>query len=134
MSRRAPRVCLALVTVTICPAALACAGKATQRAEQGASASVACANTWYLLSVSPTTTVSNERHSLLVQALVDSCGRKTPVRRAGVRLDGYRATTDSRGRCTLYVRLMTGHYWVRLYVHGHPVARTSVSAIPLVAH
>ena len=134
MSRRAPRVCLALVTVTICPAALACAGKATQRAEQGASASVACANTRYLLSVSPTTTVSNERHSLLVRALADSCGRKTPVRRAGVRLDGYRATTGSRGRCTLYVRLMTGRYLVRLYVHAHPVARTSVSAIPLVAH
>jgi hypothetical protein len=130
---RAPRLCLALASVILCPATLACAGKATQPADQSAAASVACAKTRYVLTVKPSTIVANERHSLLLRALAESCGRQTPVRGAHVRLLGYQATTNSRGRCTLEVRLATGRDLIRLYVHRHRVARTAVSAIPLVA-
>jgi len=132
---RAPRVCLALAAAAmLCPAALACAGKPTHSASASAAGAAACAKTQYVLTVHPSTIVSNELHSLRVRALADSCGRQTAVRRAGIRLLGYRATTDSQGRCTLNVRLQTGHYFVRLYVHGYRVARTPVSAIPVVAH
>lgn len=113
----------------LCPTALACAGKTAD-----ATGSTACAKTRYLLTVSPATIISNELHRLHVKALVDSCGHEAAVRRAGIRLLSYRATTNSRGRCTLDVRLQTGHYLVRLYVHGHSVARAPVSAIPVVAH
>ena len=129
MRARAPRLCLALAAAMLCPTALACAGKTAD-----ASGSTACANTRYLLTVNPGTIVSNELHQLHVHALLDSCGHQTPVRHAGVHLLGYRATTGSRGRCTLDVRLQTGRYLVRLYVHGHRVARAPVSAIPVVAH
>jgi hypothetical protein len=114
----------------LCPAAMACAGNPTP---PRAATPVACAKTRYLLTVRPGTIVANERHSLLVRALANSCGRQTPVRGAHVRLLGYQATTNSRGRCTLYVRLASGRYLVRLYVHSHRVARTPVSAIPLVS-
>jgi hypothetical protein len=131
--RRSPTLCLALATTTICPPTLACARKPTKRTDESASAAAACAKTRYLLTVHPSTIVANERQRLLVRALADSCGRQTAVRRAGVRLLGHRATTDSRGRCALDLRLPTGRYLVRLYVHDHPVARTPVNAIPLVA-
>jgi hypothetical protein len=127
-----PRLALVLATTAICPVALACARVSTQRAD-GSSASVACATTRYLLKEQPSTIVSNEQHRLYVRALADSCGRQTPVRNAGVRLLGYRARTGSRGRCTLDVKLATGRYAIRLYVHGRRVAHTSVSAIPVVA-
>jgi hypothetical protein len=110
------------------PAAMACAGKTAD-----ATGSIACSNKRYLLTVSPSTIVSNELHQLHVQALLDSCGHRTAVRQASVRLLTYRAMTNSRGRCTLDVRLQTGHYRVRLYIRGHRVARAPVSAIPVVA-
>jgi hypothetical protein len=113
----------------LCPAALACAGPA----DGSAAGATACATTQYVVTVHPGTIVSNESHQLFVRALADSCGQETAVRRASVRLLGYRATTGSRGRCTLNVNLQTGRYAIRLYVNGHRVAHTSVSAIPLVA-
>jgi hypothetical protein len=132
VSGRAPRLSLALATVAICPAVLACTGKATQQSNEGASAATACATTRYVLTAHPTTIVSNEYHRVFVRALADSCGHQAAVRGADVRLHGYGATTGPRGRCVLDVRLPTGHYLVRLYVHGHPVASTAVSAIPVV--
>lgn len=132
MTRRGPKLCLALAAATISPAAVACAGNATRPATETASV-VACARTQYVLTVHPTTIVSNERHELFVSALKDSCGHQAAVPGASVRLLGYRATTGSRGRCTLTVKLQTGRYAVRLYVHGQRVAHTSVSAIPVVA-
>ena len=131
---RAPRLSLALTAAMLCPAALACAGKPTRPATARAAAATACAKTRYLLTVNPSTIVSNELHQLHVQALLDSCGHQTAVRHASVRLLSDRATTNYRGRCTLDVRLQTGRYRVRLYVHGHRVARAPVSAIPVVAH
>jgi hypothetical protein len=116
------------------PAALACAGKPTRSANAATARATACAKTRYLLMVNPSTIISNELHQLHVQALSDSCGHQAAVRHASVRLLGYRATTNSRGRCTLDVRLQTGRYRVRLYLHGHRVARAPVSAIPVVAH
>jgi hypothetical protein len=131
---RAPALCAALAAAMLCPAALACAGKATQTADGSTAATAACAKRGYVLTVHPSTTVSNEQHSLVARALVDSCGRQKPVRDAHVRLLGYACTTNSLGRCTLTVRLATGHYRARLYVHGDRVASTPVSAIPVVAH
>lgn len=131
MTARAPRLCLALAAATLSPAAWACAGQTTQRAEGNPAA---CAKTSYQLTVHPTMIVSNERHSIAVRALADACGHQTAVRGAAVRLHGYRATTGSGGRCTLAVTLPTGHYLVRLYVHGRRVAHAPVSAIPVVAH
>jgi hypothetical protein len=130
MSHRAPRLCLAFAAM-MTPTALACARTSTPRTGERASAAT-CAKT-YLLAVHPSTIVSNENHQLFVRALADSCGQETAVHRASVRLLGYRATTGSRGRCTLNVNLQTGRYTIRLYVHGRRVAHTSVSAIPFVA-
>jgi hypothetical protein len=118
----------------LCPVALACAGRSTQPANAATAGATACAKTRYLLTVTPSTIISNELHQLHVQALVAACGHQTAVRDARVRLLSYRATTNSRGRCTLNVRLQTGRYLVRLYVKGQRVARASVSAIPVVAH
>jgi hypothetical protein len=129
---RAARLCLVLVASTVSQAALACAGKATKSSAESASVA-ACRATHYVLSVHPGTIVSNENHELFARALRDSCGHQTAVRRASVRLLGYRATTGSRGRCTLSVNLQTGRYTLRLYVHGRRVAHASVSAIPVVA-
>lgn len=131
MRARAPRLGLALAVAMLCPAGLACAGKPSRSASAG---TAACARTRYLLTVKPSTIVSNELHLLHVAAAVDSCGQRKAVRRASVRLLSYRATTNSLGRCTLDVRLQTGDYRVRLYVHGHRVASAPVSAIPVVAH
>jgi hypothetical protein len=100
----------------------------------GGVTTAACRHTRYLLSVHPRTIVSNERHRLAVHATADACGHRTPARRARVRLGRHRATTDARGRATLIVRLPTGRYLVRLYVHRRLVARTRVSAIPNVSH
>lgn len=133
MRARAPRLCIALAAAMLCPAALACAGKTTQPLRSSAAAATPCAKTRYLLTVKPGTIISNELHELHVQALLNSCGHETAVRQARVRLLSYRATTNSRGRCTLDVRLMTGRYVVRLYVNGHRVAHAPVSAIPVVA-
>jgi hypothetical protein len=123
---RAPRLWLALVAAISFPTALACAGPAGESA-------AACATTRYLLKVHPTTIIANQLELLRVRALAGSCGHQTAVRRARVRLLGYRATTGPQGRCTLDVRLATGRYAVRLYVHSRKVAHASISAIPVVA-
>jgi hypothetical protein len=86
------------------------------------------------MQVKPRTLVSNERGHVRIQASRDACGHRTPVRGGRVTLGGRRATTDSRGRATLTVRLQTGRYLVRLYVHGRAVASTRVKAIPNVSH
>jgi hypothetical protein len=98
-----------------------------------AATTAACRGTRYLLNVDPRTIVSNERHRVRIQANRDACGRRTPLRGAAVRLLDQRATTDTRGRATLTVRLQTGRYLVRLYLRGRAVARARVNAIPNVA-
>jgi hypothetical protein len=112
---------------------MGCAGTPARLGGESAAATAACARTRYVLTVHPGTIVANERHSLFIRALADSCGRQMPVRGAHVRLVAYQATTNLSGRCTLYVRLATGRYVVRLYVQGHRVAHTPVSAIPLLS-
>jgi hypothetical protein len=93
----------------------------------------ACMRTRYLLAVQPGTTTSNERHMLEFQATANACGHRVPVRGAGVRLGSYRARTDAHGRARLAVRLQTGRYLIRLFVHGRAVARAHVWAIPDVS-
>lgn len=95
-------------------------------------ASATCTKTRYLLSVRPDTTVSNEWHRLEIQATASACGRRSPVRGAGVRLGRYRATTNAHGRASLTVRLETGRYVIRFYVHRQPVARIHIWVIPNV--
>jgi hypothetical protein len=108
-------------------------GCGTHAREDGAVAGAVCAPTRYVLTVRPGTTTSNEEHTLGVQATAIACGRRAPVRGAGVRLVNYRATTDARGRASLIVRLRTGRYVIRLSVRGRVVARTHVLAIPIVS-
>ena len=96
-------------------------------------ASATCTRTSYLLTVRPDTTVSNEWHSLEIQGTASACGRRSPVRAAGVRLGRYRATTNADGRASLKVRLEMGRYVIRLYVHRQPVARIHIWAIPNVS-
>jgi len=86
-----------------------------------------------VLTVRPETTVSNEWHSLEIQATASACGRRSPVRGARVQLGRYHATTNTRGRTRLTVRLETGRYVIRLYVRGQPVARIDMWAIPNVS-
>jgi hypothetical protein len=86
------------------------------------------------MQVKPRTIVSNERRHVRIQASRDACGHRTPVRRGRVTLAGRQGITDSRGRATLTVRLQTGRYLVRLYVHGRAVASARVTAIPNVSH
>jgi hypothetical protein len=117
----------------LCPAALACAGNPARSGNAATATATTCGKTYHL-TVTPGTIISNELHQLHVQALSDSCGHQAAVPHASVRLLAYRATTNSRGRCTLDVRLQTGRYRVRLYVHGRRVAHAPVSAIPVVAH
>jgi hypothetical protein len=92
-----------------------------------------CTRTHYLLTVRPGTTVSNEWHRLEIQGTASTCGRRSPVPGAVVRLGRYRATTDAHGRASLTVRLETGRYVIRLYVHRQPVARIHIWVIPNVA-
>lgn len=96
-------------------------------------ASATCTTTPYLLTVRPDRTVSNEWHSLEVRGTASACGRRSPVRGAGVRLGRYRATTNALGRAGLTVRLETGRYVIRLYVHRQPVARTHIWVVPNVS-
>jgi hypothetical protein len=98
-----------------------------------AGASATCMRTRYLLTVRPDRTVSNEGHSLEIQGTASACGRRSPVRGAGVRLARYRATTNAHGRTRLTVRLETGRYVIRLYVHRQPVARVHIWVIPNVS-
>jgi hypothetical protein len=121
-----------LAAAMLCPAALACAGKTSHPATASAAATLACIQT-YVLTVQPSTIVSNEFHTIRAHAQSDCGGRQSPVRGATVRLLSYHAVTGSRGRCSLTVRLQTGRYLVRLYVHGNRVAHAPVSAIPVVA-
>jgi hypothetical protein len=94
----------------------------------------ACMRTRYLLTVHPGTMTSNEQHTLEFQATANACGHRAPVRGAGVRLGGYRATTDAHGRARVTVRLQTGRYLVGLLVPGRVVARAHVWAIPNVSN
>lgn len=125
---RTARVAIALATLVLLTPELACGARQGSAGPAGA----ACATTHYLLSVRPRTTVSNERHRLWITAASTGCGRRAPVRSARVGLARYRATTDAHGRATLTVRLPTGRYLIRLYVHRRLVARTPVSVIPIV--
>jgi hypothetical protein len=109
---------------------VACGARASG---DGTVAGAACMRTRYLLTVHPATTTSNEQHTLEFRASTDVCGHRAPVRGAGVRLGSYRATTDTHGRARLTVRLQTGRYLVRLFVHGRAVARAHVWAIPIVS-
>jgi hypothetical protein len=99
----------------------------------GTAAGAACMRTAFVLTVHPVTTTSNEQHPLEFWATASVCGHRAPVRGAGVRLGSHRSTTDSRGRARLNVRLRTGRYVVRLFVHGRVVARARVWAIPVVS-
>jgi hypothetical protein len=96
-------------------------------------ASAACARTRYLLIVRPETTISNEQHRLEIQATAIACEGRAPIPGARVRLGRYRARTNAHGRATLTVRLSTGRYTIRLYVHRRLVARAYVRAIPNVS-
>jgi hypothetical protein len=122
------KLAVALASAMLCGLAPAC------DAHSGAPAtSATCRQTRYLLRVDPSMIVSNERHDLRIQAKRDACGRRSPARGGSVRLGHHRATTDSRGRATLTVRLATGRYTVRLYVRGRLVAGARVNAIPNVS-
>jgi hypothetical protein len=120
-----------LMAVTLCGLVPACAAHSRSGA---AGASVACRHARYLLQVRPRTVVSNERQHMHVRASRDACAHLSPVSGGRVTLSGGRATTDARGRATLTVRLQTGRYLVRLYVHGRVSASARVRAIPNVAH
>jgi hypothetical protein len=50
-----------------------------------------------------------------------------------VRLGRYCATTNAHGRASLTVRLETGRYVIRLYVHRQPVAGIHIWMIPNVS-
>jgi hypothetical protein len=108
----------------------ACAAHSSSGA---AGASAAC-RARYVLQVRPRTVVSNERQHVHLRASRDACASRTPVRGGRVTLSHVRAITNARGRATLTVRLQTGRYLVRLYVHGRVSARARVKAIPNVAH
>jgi hypothetical protein len=109
-----------------CELALACAAHpSVDRA--------ACQSRFYELNVRPTTVVSNERHRVRFGATLAGCGHHAAVRGARVHLARYRATTDSRGRATLTVRLASGRYSARLYVHGKAVAHARLTAVPNVS-
>lgn len=109
-------------------------GCAAHSSSGATGASSACREARYVLQVRPRTLVSNERQRVHIRASRDACARRTPVRGAGVTLGRGRATTGARGRATLTVRLQTGRYLVRLYVHGRVSAHARVQAIPNVAH
>ena len=83
-----------------------------------------------MLDVHPETIVAGERHRVNLHA---SCAHRVAVSGARVRLNGYRAITDRRGRATLTVRLPTGRYVVRLYVRRRLVAKARLNAIPNVS-
>jgi hypothetical protein len=121
---------LLLASAILSSLAAACTGQASQKP---AAAPASCAKTRYLVSVHPRTMVSNQRDRLSIQATADACGHRAPVARARVRLGRLSASTDARGRATLTVKLATGRYSVRLYVHRRLVARARVSAIPNVS-
>jgi hypothetical protein len=126
---RIARVAMVVAIPILLTPQLACA---VHQRSAGPGSAVACEKTRYLLSVRPRTTVSNERHRLSITAASHACGRRAAVRHALVDLGRYRATTDGHGRATLTVRLPTGLYLIRLYVHRRVVARTPVDAIPIV--
>jgi hypothetical protein len=109
---------------------VACAAHASG---DGKVAGATCMRTRYRLTVHPGTTTSNEQHTLGARATASGCGHRAPVRGARVRLGSYRATTDAHGRALLSVRLQTGRYLVRLFVHRRVVARAHVRAIPIVS-
>jgi hypothetical protein len=124
------RVATVVAIAVLCVLPLAC--EARPRGDD-AVARATCTTTRYLLSVRPDTTVSNEWHSLEIQGTASACGRRSPVGGAGVRLGRYRATTNAHGRASLTVRLETGRYVIRLYMHRQPVARIHIWAIPNVS-
>ena len=123
-------VAAAVAIALLCVPPLACGAR--PRGDD-AVASATCTSTRYLLTVRPDTTVSNEWHSLKVKGTARVCGRRSPVPGAGVGLDRYRATTDAHGRASLTVRLQTGRYAIRLYVHRRPVASVRIWAVPNVS-
>ena len=127
---RMTAVAAAVAIALLCALSLACGAR--PRGDD-AVASAACTRTRYLLTVRPDTTVSNEWHSLEIHGTASACGRRSPVPGAGVRLGRYRATTKADGRASLTVRLETGRYVIRLYVHRQPVARVRVWVIPNVS-
>jgi hypothetical protein len=126
---RIARVAVVVAIPILLTLQLACS---VRERSAGTASAAACEKTRYLLSVRPRTTVSNERHRLSITAASDACGRRAAVRHAQVDLARYRATTDGHGHATLTVRLPTGRYLIRLYVHRRVVARTPVNAIPIV--
>jgi hypothetical protein len=114
----------------LCSLVPACTGQASQ---EPTAAPARCATTRYLLAVQPRTIVSNQRDRLSIRATAIACGHRSPVAHARVRLGRHGDTTDARGRATLTVKLATGRYSVRLYVHRRLAARARVSAIPNVS-
>lgn len=123
-------VAVVVAIVLLCVLTLVCGARLRG---DDAVASATGTKTRYLLTVRPDTTVSNEWHSLEIQGTASACGRRSPVRGGGVRLGRYRATTSAHGRASLTVRLETGRYVVRLYVHRQPVARIHIWVIPNVS-
>jgi hypothetical protein len=119
-----------LASAIVCSLVPACTGQASQKP---AAAPANCASARYVLSVQPTTIVSNQRERLSIRATALECGHRSPVARARVRLGRHGASTDARGRATLTVKLATGRHSVRLYAHRRLVARARVSAIPNVS-
>ena len=126
----ARRGLVVFMTAVLCELALACvAHPSRERARTAA----ACQSRFYALELKPDTVVSNERHHVRVRATLAGCGHRAVVRGARVHLARYRATTDARGRATLTVRLPTGRYVARLYVHHRVVTRASLRSIPNVS-
>ena len=124
------KVAAVLATAVMSGPQVACGARARS---DGTVTRAACMRTRDLLTVYPGTTTSNEQHTLKFQATANACGQRAPVRGAEVRLGSYRATTDAYGRARLTVRLQTGRYLIRLYVHRRVIARTHVWAIPNVS-
>jgi hypothetical protein len=83
-----------------------------------------------VLELKPDRVVANERHRVHIRATLAGCGHHAAVRGGRVRIGRYRATTDARGRATLTVRLASGRYVGRLYVHRKAVAHARLDAVP----
>jgi len=115
----------------LCGLVPACAAHSSSGAT---GAIAACGHVRYVLRVRPGTVVSNERQRVHVRATRTACAHRTALRGGRVTLRGARAITDARGRATLTVRLQTGRYLVRLFVHRRLSASATVRAIPNVAH
>jgi len=126
----AAKLAAVLTTTMLCGLVPACDAHSRSA---NAAGTATCPKTRYVLRVNPRTIVSNERQHVQIRATRDACGHRAPVRAGRVTLGGRRGTTDSRGRATLTVRLQTGGYLVRLYVHGRLVTSARVKAIPNVA-